>query len=250
MLPDFHIPTPKLKVIEKNLNFFLKDWKKEIQEIDFTKSPLKAPFIKKLMERVSKYYDFFDQYLQESHRSVLKDIKCKAECSNCCHHYPSSVEPFELLAIYFHVRNSDEFMNWILACHENTEHFRRSYNQKIDVDKDYAPAVLEDLEEQVFHEYFKKQMSCGFLDPKGNCGIYNFRAVACRMYLSFTEGEFCKYEFLNTEQNKNFIVLLPDHTEILIHNLSECFEELGLSGNLFEGLLQLNEMEQEGFFNV
>ena len=248
MLPDFHIPTPKLKVIERNLNFFLKEWQKEIKGIDFTKSPLKASFIQNFIKRTSEYYGYFDQYLQESHKSVLKDIKCKAECSNCCHHYPSSVEPFELLAIYFQIRNSDEFMNWIIACHENTEKFRHCYTSKIDMNEKYAPEVLEGLEEQVFHEYFKLQMPCGFLDSKGNCGIYNFRAVACRMYLSFTEGEFCKYEFLNTEQNKNFIVLLPDHTEILIHNLSECFSALALSGNLFEGLLQLNELEQEGFF--
>ena len=67
------------------------------------------------------------------------------------------------------------------------------------------------------------------------------------MYFSETPKEFCIAEFLQTKNNRSFIVYLPDAIEEAIADVSRYYEKLNLSEALYEGILELNSLDGELF---
>ena len=46
------------------------------------------------------YHAAYDQYLKAVLVQQPRPVQCRPACGNCCHHYPMSVEPFELISMY------------------------------------------------------------------------------------------------------------------------------------------------------
>ena len=57
-----------------------------------------------------EYHAAYDSYLKAVLPQQDKPIQCRAACGNCCHHYPMSVEPFELIFLYQELRKSDDLI--------------------------------------------------------------------------------------------------------------------------------------------
>ena len=63
-----------------------------------------ASQIPQIREFTRKYHEAFAQYLSAVLVQQPRPIQCRPACGNCCHHYPLSVEPFELLSLYCELR--------------------------------------------------------------------------------------------------------------------------------------------------
>ena len=165
-------------------------------------------------------------------------VRCKAGCGNCCHHYPMSIEPFELASLYAFVRKSPELLSFCEACLFRTKAYYALLEKA-------RKSGAEDPEDKALVLYFGKSLKCPFVLPSKSCGVYESRPVTCRMYFSETPGEFCVPEYLLTDKNRSFVVYLPDEVEEQISDVSDHFEPLSLPDGLYEGILAMNAREPD-----
>ncbi len=245
-----HLPTKRLKSVEYQLNSCLKTLLKvlnsefEMQKLEYNQ--LNSVY-SKTKSLTQEYYRLFDLYSDEVIRQQDSPICCGAECSNCCNHYPMTIEPFEMIYFYFSLRKKGLLMDYISSSFEN-HHLYSSIGTEllnnIDVDS-LSNTELDEYEEKILGQYFSKKQQCAFVNSVGSCGVYSDRPVTCRMYLSLSEQQYCTHKYILTDKNKNFIIYLPDQTEELICQVSDCFSHLEIPNGLFSGLCELNAHEHE-----
>jgi Fe-S-cluster containining protein len=190
-----------------------------------------------IVEFTKHYHEAFASYLSAVLVQHEKPIQCRPACGNCCHHFPMSVEPFELLALYGELRQKEDFLGVMEACQVRESLFGKLYAKR-------AESLGEDeAEDRALHDYFAEWLPCPFSDRAGDCGIYPVRPVSCRMYFSETDPRYCTPDFLQTEKNDSYIVYLPDAVEEAIYGISEHYEDLDLPESFFGGLLAVNAYE-------
>ena len=185
-----------------------------------------------------EYHRAYSLYLEAVLPQHKNGIQCGPACGNCCHHYPMSVEPFELVYLYTELRKRDDFMSVMEDCQIRATLFESLLEKRI------ARTDSEDeAEDGALHDYFSQWKACPFSSPKGDCGIYPLRPVSCRMYFSETHPKFCVPEYLQTPKNESFVVYMPDHIEEALCGISEHYEGLSLPESYFGGLLSMNLYE-------
>ena len=198
----------------------------------------------KIKEFTREYHRLFAEYLDAVLPQQPRPIQCRPACGNCCHHYPMSVEPFELVTLYCDLRGRNDLLDIMEACQVRSSLFSKFFEARraegavpdqMDLD-DYA-------EDKALHDYFSAWNPCPFSDKKGDCTVYPLRPVSCRMYFSETHPKFCVPEYLQTEKNESFVVYMPDHIEEALCGISEHYEGLSLPESYFGGLLSMNLYE-------
>ena len=186
----------------------------------------------------------FSEYLEAVLPQQPRPIQCRPACGNCCHHYPMSVEPFELVTLYCDLRGRNDLLDIMEACQVRSSLFSKFFETRraeggvpdqMDLD-DYA-------EDKALHDYFSAWNPCPFSDKKGDCTVYPLRPVSCRMYFSETDPKFCTPEHLQTPENDSYIVYLPDSIEDAVYGISEHYALLDLPESYFGGLLAVNRFE-------
>lgn len=199
-----------------------------------------------------EYHDAFEGYLNAILPQQPRPIQCRPACGNCCHHYPMSVEPFELVFLYSELRKRDDLLSIMEACQVRSTLFENLYekNKQLHEQNSDVPKPVGDeddfddkAEDDALHQYFANWKPCPFSDYKGDCGVYKLRPVSCRMYFSETDPKFCTPEHLRTPENDSYIVYLPDHIEDAVYGISEHYSLLDLPESYFGGLLAVNCFE-------
>ena len=198
----------------------------------------------KIKEFTREYHRLFSEYLEAVLPQQPRPIQCRPACGNCCHHYPMSVEPFELVTLYCDLRGRNDLLDIMEACQVRSSLFSKFFETRrvegavpdqMDLD-DYA-------EDKALHDYFSTWNPCPFSDKKGDCTVYPLRPVSCRMYFSETDPKFCTPEHLQTPENDSYIVYLPDSIEDAVYGISEHYALLDLPESYFGGLLAVNRFE-------
>ena len=184
------------------------------------------------------YENAFMRYLSATLSQHASGISCKAGCGNCCHHFPMSVEPFELALFYSEIRKSRALLPILEKCHARSKGYRELFRE---AESEGSP----DPDDSALVRYFEKGIACPFILSSGSCGVYAFRPVTCRMYFSETPGKFCVPEHLLSERNRSFIVYLPDELEELIADISAHYADLSIPESLYEGILAMNVLEPD-----
>ena len=69
------------------------------------------------------YHAAFMRYLAAVLPQHPNGVQCKAGCGNCCHHFPMSVEPFELVEFYSEVRKRSDLISYLEECHFRTREY-------------------------------------------------------------------------------------------------------------------------------
>ncbi len=196
-----------------------------------------------ILDFTKKYHEAFASYLKAVLPQQPRPIQCRAACGNCCHHYPMSVEPFELIYLYSELRKRNDLLDIIEACQERSSMFEGFYENR----KSQGSVVEDDFDDKAedlaLHDYFAAWKPCPFSDKAGDCTVYPLRPVSCRMYFSETDPKFCTPEHLQTPDNDSYIVYLPDHIEDAVYGISEHYALLDLPESYFGGLLALNGFE-------
>lgn len=201
-----------------------------LDEDDFS---LEIPNILNFCEN---YQNYFMKYLAAVLPQHKNGVQCKAGCGNCCHHYPMSLEPFELVRLYSHIRLSPDLISFCEACFFRAKRYHSLLSSA-------EKAGEEDPEDKALVSYFGMNLNCPFILKSGSCGVYEYRPVTCRMYFSETPSEYCVPEHLLTDKNRSFIVYLPDDIEALIADVSAHYKQLSLPESLYEGILAMNSRE-------
>lgn len=240
-----YFPTKTYKIAEKRLGILLGAERDRLDKIaaDLGRECAigednlqeQIPYIEKF---VKEYHEAYALYLKAVLPQQPRPIQCRAACGNCCHHYPMSVAPFELIYLYKNLRERDDLISIMEACQVRSSMFKTLCDNR----RGEAPSE-EEAEDMALHDYFAQWKSCPFSDPKGDCTVYPLRPVSCRMYFSETDPRFCTPEHLQTPNNESYIVYLPDSAEEAVYGISEHYDLLQLPESYFGGLLALNAFE-------
>lgn len=191
-----------------------------------------------ILKFAKAYHDAYAQYLKAVLPQQPRPIQCRPACGNCCHHYPMSVEPFELIYLYCELRKRDDLIDVMDACQMRANLFDSLFEKRLETE-----ASEDEAEDKALHDYFAAWRPCPFSNKAGDCMVYPFRPVSCRMYFSETDPKYCTPESLQTEKNDSYIVYLPDNIEEAIYGISEHYAGLHLSESYFGGLLSVNAFE-------
>jgi Fe-S-cluster containining protein len=206
-----------------------------------------------IREFTREYHRLFSEYLDAVLPQQPRPIQCRPACGNCCHHYPMSVEPFELLTLYGDLRGRNDLLDIMEACQVRSSLFSRMFESRrteaekgevADGEGQGSQMDLDDYaEDKALHDYFAAWKPCPFSDKAGDCTVYPLRPVSCRMYFSETDPKFCTPEHLQTPENDSYIVYLPDSIEDAVYGISEHYTLLDLPESYFGGLLAVNRYE-------
>jgi Fe-S-cluster containining protein len=250
-----HPSSPALKKVELRFLAHLRKMKSYYTQcLDQCSEP--TEYLQKITSQpnlIGLYHELFQRYQQLSTRHIQSQIHCAPHCGNCCHHYPMSVEPFELLHLYSTIRQRSDFASIVQACFERVEQWKHLLQQNEEHLHNTQPQSIlyhseEEKEDSLLQVYFGKQLPCPFLTQEQSCSCYEARPITCRMYLSLSAPEYCTPAHLLTPHNKNFIVYLPGLIEEQIAEVSAYWEYLDLPDSLYEGIVQLNQMESDEVF--
>jgi Fe-S-cluster containining protein len=163
-----------------------------------------------------------------------KKVTCSKSCSACCSHFVSSVEPFELIALDNHLKSRADYPDLIVA----------SYNRTVIYDKilkaEQDGGTEEEADDRALYRYFTRGHACPFLEADGNCGVYAWRPMACRMFFAESSPRFCTGKYLASPWNRNFQVELPEVAEEALARCSRLLEGLELPEELFPGIVAVN----------
>lgn len=206
-----------------------------------------------IIEFTKRYHEAFALYLKAVLPQQPRPIQCRAACGNCCHHYPMSVDPFELIYMYASLRQRSDLLQVMEACQVRSAMFEKLYETRKAEDvaqcEEGSPSRsdMEDFDEHAedlaLHDYFASWKPCPFSNGAGDCTVYPLRPVSCRMYFSETDPKFCTPEHLQTPNNDSYIVYLPDTIEDAVYGISEHYALLDLPESYFGGLLAVNGFE-------
>ncbi len=240
-----YFPTKAYRIAEMRLSSVLR---RERDRLDKLAESLNREFaigpdnlreqLGKILQFTREYHDAYDLYLKAVLTQQPKLIQCRPACGNCCHHYPMSVEPFELLYMYSELRKRPDLLNIMEACQMRSSLFEKLFEQRKE-----STASEDEAEDLALHDYFASWRSCPFSDAVGDCTVYSVRTVSCRMYFSETDPKFCTPESLQTEKNESYIVYMPDAIEDAVYGISEHYSALDLPESFFGGLLAVNGFE-------
>lgn len=242
--------TPSIKKIELQFRSHLRHFKSFL-EVSLLQSDSWELFFNSLFHESSdycqKYFKLFNRYQELVVKQHNSKIYCKEHCGGCCHHYPMSVEAFELIYLYSHLRERDDFFEILESCQHRVDFYNKLKEKPLP--EDFVAAVkakneiTNDDNDLMLQYYYMQQQKCPMLREDNNCGVYEFRPIICRMYLSLTPAKYCVPDMLLSNKNENFIVSLPDEIEEDLGDIADILSCLDLPESLFEGLLELNKME-------
>lgn len=240
-----YLPTKSYKIAEKKLGLLMSSERDRLDAIAEKLHREHAIGPDNLVQELpaiiaftKAYHEAYSQYLKAVLPQQPRPIQCRPACGNCCHHYPMSVEPFELIYLYSELRKRDDLISIMEACQFRASTFDHLYEKRLE-----TIASEDEAEDKALHDYFAVWKPCPFSDRAGDCSVYPLRPVSCRMYFSETDPKFCTPDFLQTEKNESYIVYLPDVIEEAIYGISEHYSELNLPESYFGGLLSLNRFE-------
>lgn len=191
-----------------------------------------------ILKFTEAYHYAYDQYLKAVLVQQPRPIQCRPACGNCCHHYPMSVEPFELIFMYSELRKREDLLTLMEACQMRSDKFEALFEAR--KGEGFSE---DDAEDKALHDYFSWWRSCPFSNAVGDCTVYPLRTVSCRMYFSETDPQYCTPDMLQTEKNDSYIVYMPDVVEDAVYGISEHYAALDLPESFFGGLLALNGYE-------
>jgi len=190
-----------------------------------------SELLKLLTGSLATLYERYDSYLNAVLATSEAPIQCRPACPSCCSHYPTSIEPFELLGLHTVLRTRENYPEIMFSLHERTQVFRKGFKSE----------EGEEAEDKALYRYFLRNKPCPLLTAEGSCGVRENRPMSCRMYFSLSAPSTCKGKAIATVGNQNFIVELPDEAEIALAEASEFLSDLELSQHFYDGLLQVNE---------
>lgn len=191
------------------------------------------PALREAVDRaLPPFHACYETYIRAVVATGESPIACTKGCGHCCSHYVSSVEPFELIRLHGRINRDPAYPSRLVAFHRRAALYRSLLGEGAD----------EAADDRALYRYYLRDRRCPFLSAAGECGVYEDRPMTCRMFFSQSHPSLCRGRLTVSPGNRNFIVELPDDIEAMVARTSALLGDLGLSENLFEGLLETNAL--------
>lgn len=188
-----------------------------------------------LETRLPLFHARYEAYVRAAIATGTFPVTCRSGCGSCCSHYVSSVEPFELIYLHGRIRKDPAYPSRLVAFHR-----RASLFQSLLADARRAGHTDEEADDRALFRYFLRGQPCPFLSASGDCGVYRYRPMTCRMFFSQSHPSLCRGKAAASPGNRNFIVELPDDIEATLARAASLLAHLELPESLFGGLLEAN----------
>lgn len=184
----------------------------------------------------NEFLTLFHQYQQDVIiHNGLKKTSCTNGCSYCCYHWVEDVNSFEAEIIssyikhYFpdkikdiiHVFKNDEKELYILNEIVEQKLYENQYNNEI-ADIDSTDLLLA--------SYYQLKRPCALLTDKQTCGIYSVRPLTCRIYISFSNPEHCRPEYINSHNIPTYLLDIEEDANNILDTLHAKYNRYNKSG--------------------
>jgi Fe-S-cluster containining protein len=180
----------------------------------------------------------YDAYVDTMSGGLPDAVRCTRGCTACCHDVPTGVQAVEYLALYRAYRGRPDYEDvHNRACDRGQTFFEELraagavQGQRVQSDgRAYTQAQFA---------YRSRREPCVFLDESGDCSVYAWRPIPCRMHLSVTEPQWC---WADDERADDAVTPNFAPPDAIVDNLRALAERLGLrelSPSLFQGLSTL-----------
>jgi len=231
---QIQFPTPSLRRKEVRLKALLRRETERLRENPQIDLPSILTF-------AGEFHARYQAWQNEALKQHQEPILCAKGCSNCCQHYPMSIEPFEAILLYAQLRQRPDFTRILEECWRRVQAFGRLKEQ-------VGGELNDEQEDAVLQSYFSLGLRCPLLNEAGDCSVHSLRPVTCRMYFSYSDPRFCSPEHLLLPENRSFHICLPDTIEEDIGEINTLYDPFGLDEALYDSLLRLNGLEGDGIF--
>jgi Fe-S-cluster containining protein len=129
-------------------------------------------------ERYKKIVEAADKVFEQVKKNHSDCVKCKIECSDCCHALfdLSLVEALYISSKFREKFNGSEFDQLLEKANKAD---RKIYKLKKDAYRDFKEGKDETA---IFEKMAQERIRCPMLNESDKCDIYEYRPITCRLY--------------------------------------------------------------------
>lgn len=140
----------------------------EVMELEF----------KIFFDRYERLRDQADEVFQHVKKQFPECVKCKLECSDCCHAL-FDLTLIEALYINHHFNDLLPEARKAQLLEFANKADRKIYKLKREAFKSFEAGKSED---QILEEIAKERVACPLLNSDNCCELYDYRPITCRLY--------------------------------------------------------------------
>ena len=176
---------------------------------------------------LNAFFDAYDAYIAVIDRET--SFHCRRGCVACCTDNPRGTTPIELLRLYAHLQQREDFPE-----------LRQTIKRQAIAFNELLQRTQDESEAQRLWKF--QRHPCPLLNENALCSAYSVRPIPCRMFVSLTDPAWCDpaHPKYNSAVNPHLEPLPPMRRLLL-----EMGEKLGLDRlptNLFGGLDELADI--------
>ncbi len=129
-------------------------------------------------EKYKKIVESADNIFERIKKEYSDCVKCKIECSDCCHAlFDISFVEALYISLKFREKFSAAELDRLLEKANRAD--RQIYKLKKDAYKDFKEGKDET---EIFEKMAEERVRCPMLNESDKCDIYEFRPITCRLY--------------------------------------------------------------------
>jgi Fe-S-cluster containining protein len=129
-------------------------------------------------EKYEKLVESADKIFEQMKEKYPDCVKCKVECSDCCHAL-FDVSFVEALSINKKFREKFQGSELEKLLEKANKADRQIFKLKRDAYREFKDGRKED---EILEKIAKKRVRCPMLNDSNMCDIYEFRPITCRIY--------------------------------------------------------------------
>lgn len=183
----------------------------------------------------SAILDLFSQFQMDIIKDTEFTVSCRKGCSFCCNHWVEDVYSFEVEIIADYLKkNFPQNIDSLIEQCQNDEYeinnLRKIIEQKLGKYGNTKEALEIDSEELLLTTFYQLNRPCPLLLENGACLIYNVRPLTCRIYISFSDSNLCKPEFINNSDIATYLCDMEEDANVLLDILHKRHSKSDKSG--------------------
>lgn len=182
-----------------------------------------APRFRSLLADVRQAFERYQRAVVLASRYRLR---CQKGCCHCCNHWVDNVHSFEAELIAEHLRrvcpaDIPTISDRLASDELEFASIRQRLTRGPTTDGTAAPLDL------AFERFYRLGRPCALLDASGSCRVYSIRPMMCRIYISFSDPEWCHASNPHHDQVLTYLLDLEEEADQALDRLGRRFQRFG-----------------------
>jgi Fe-S-cluster containining protein len=166
-------------------------------------------------------YSLFETYQNTVINNSSYRKTCRRGCAYCCFHWVEDVNSFEaeIISEYLKSHAPHKIDTIILQCKEDQQILENI--ESLTIDKLHKNNEIPEIDQfdLALSVFYQMQRPCPLLLETGACSIYSIRPLTCRIYMSFSEPEFCHPNYQDDEDIPTYLLNLEENANSILDRL-------------------------------